>query len=334
MDSDSIKIRLVGIDWGTTNLRAWAFDNDGNIVATRNSQEGILNVADGNFEATLMRLVGDWIAGNEQIPLIASGMITSRQGWVEIDYLRSPVAVSELVNQNVSRRLECGNPVLFISGVSHTDASGMPDVMRGEETQIAGLLEQESGSQASVKLPLTVVLPGTHSKWVYVDEQKQIAQFKTFMTGEVFALLSQHSILRHSVEQPTVDSADGQEATEFDGDAFERGIDSISEADGQILNRIFHIRTLSLSARLGPAQASEYLSGMLIGSELHEGLIKTNARTESLHNIVLVGDGALVKRYARAFSHFGCSFQTAQADTTARGLWLQYQSVSLSKSET
>jgi len=290
---DASGICLVGIDWGT-----------------------------------IMHLVGDWIQHDRQIPLIASGMITSRQGWIEIEYLGCPTDVSQLVNQAVQHRLQCGNLIRFISGVRYLDGSGLPDVMRGEETQIAGLFAQSANLPSLTDGPMTVVLPGTHSKWVTVDENRCIVAFRTFMTGEMFALLGAHSILRHSLDVDSTQTSERRRAEDDDLTAFRRGVDSVYLAGGQILNR-----------RLQPAEASEYLSGMLIGSELHEGLQMSThhapaedrqesgkeRRSRKERRIVLIGDGALVQRYASAFEHLGHPFQTAPADTTARGLWLQHQ---------
>lgn len=312
-------ICAIGVDWGTTNMRAWAFDSEGGIVDRRSSGDGILTVANKEFENTLMGCIGDWLESSQQIPIIASGMIGSRQGWVEIDYSHCPVHVAELIDHSDAQHrarsqlnLKCGNPVMFVGGVRYESEAGLPDVMRGEETQIAGLVA--TGSQSA----MTVVLPGTHSKWVEVDQQR-IIKFDTYMTGELFAVLTTESILKHSVS-----CNDAQGATTRPvGEAFDQGVKAAEQTDGRFLNRIFHTRTLSLSGRLSPEQGWDYLSGLLIGSELREGFDK---RRGTASKITLLGAGELVTRYARAFEILGQPIEVAPASTTVRGLWMQYQS--------
>lgn len=310
-------ICAVGVDWGTSNLRAWAFDSAGHVVDSRHSQDGILTVENGDFEPVLMAQIGSWLNNRQGIPVIASGMIGSRQGWVEVDYSNCPVSLEQLAGGQGGERsqqiaLQCGNTLLFVGGVRFESDSGLPDVMRGEETQIAGLVSADSNSTQ------TVILPGTHSKWVEVIERK-IVRFNTYMTGELFSVLRSHSILAHSVSHGSADSSAAAELS----DAFDRGVESAQQTSGRFLNRIFHTRTLSLSGRLSPEQGSDYLSGLLIGSELNEGLDRLLDKDS---NLILLGSGELVTRYVRAFELLGQSIEIAPANTTARGLWTQYLS--------
>ena len=185
MNSAASEPALIGIDWGTSSLRAFLISGEGEILDRLSSPEGIMHVSGGDFEAVFGRLVGHWLSG-KALPILASGMITSRNGWVETQYEHLPLNADDLAKALVTHKTSGGVELRFVTGVATEDESG-PDVMRGEETQIIGasLLGMSDG---------LFVMPGTHSKWIRVSHGC-IEDYSTYMTGEVFAALKEHTIL-------------------------------------------------------------------------------------------------------------------------------------------
>ncbi len=191
---ESIPVRqaaLIALDWGTSNLRASLLDARGQPLETRAAAGGIMAVRNGAFDEALVALCGDWLLQHD-CPLLASGMIGSRQGWKEAPYLPCPAAISDSAGVLTTVAI-AGNGAAppqrvlhIVPGLQYTDSSGAYDVMRGEETQIWG---------AALPAGSICVLPGTHSKWAWLDGRGAIGQFRTFMTGELYGLLTQHGIL-------------------------------------------------------------------------------------------------------------------------------------------
>ena len=282
---------LVAVDWGTSALRAARIGEDGTVREERSSPRGILTVAPGAFAQVLQETCGDWLVDDSLC--LVSGMAGSRQGWREAPYCACPVGFGEL-----AAGLAWITPgrTALVPGLS-CEVHGLPDVMRGEEVQVFGamdLLRRGAG---------TFVLPGTHSKWVRVEDGR-IVSFTTFMSGEVYALLRQHSILARTMpaDEPPLDER-----------AFTRGVLYALEACG-LLHAAFSTRTLALFGRLTPASLPSYLSGLVIGEELR-------ARGFPLAGVVLVGSPALTARYALALRSLGCEAHTLGAEATWRGLW-------------
>lgn len=282
--------RLVALDWGTSSLRAWRLGHGGAVLAERSAPLGILKVAGGDFPAALRDVCGDWLAHG--VPAIASGMIGSRQGWVEARYVSCPAGFDALAQGLV--RTDAG--LAIVPGVSCVGAGGVPDVMRGEETQVFGAHEGSEG---------VYVLPGTHSKWVTVSDGR-IASFATYMTGELFAVLREHSILGRTM------AADAPHAP----DAFRRGWEAGLAGDGVLLHRLFGVRTLSLFDALSPHEAPSYLSGLLIGEE-----VRAAARGIGAASVTLIGDPTLCERYRDVLAGAGVAARMAQPDAARSGLW-------------
>jgi 2-dehydro-3-deoxygalactonokinase len=282
---------MIGVDWGTSRLRAMLLDRDGAVLAVHEADAGILAVPDGAFAEALHQALGA-LQAPAGLPVVLSGMITSRQGWHELPYLDCPADAAALAGA-LRAVAEPGLGTLhFITGLVFTSPDGIPDVMRGEETQIIGQGDLAPGEG--------VVLPGTHSKWVVV-EQGRIMRFKTFMTGELFAVLKNHSILgRLMAEGPSND------------DAFARGVAVGLEGTG-LIGRLFSARTLPLTGRLAASHVADYLSGLLIGSEI--------AEAERPERVVVIGSDALAGRYARAFAIAGLAYRPGRPDAAARGQW-------------
>ena len=283
---------MIAIDWGTSSFRAYRLDAQGRIHDRRAASRGILAVEDGRFEEELLRQVGDWIADGEGRVLM-SGMIGSRQGWQEAPYVPCPAGVAEIVAGLA--RVPCeGADLRVVPGLSCTDAGGTPEVMRGEETQIVGVLESITG-------PALACLPGSHSKWAQVADGR-IARFETYFSGEAFAALRGHTILGRLMREAPADPA-----------AFDRGM-ARAAAPGHLLHHLFGVRTLGLFGQLAEESAASYLSGLLIGHEVRAAL---PAGGTMVH---LIGAGALCDLYARAITAAGSRATVHDEDAAARGL--------------
>ena len=234
-----MSISWIAADWGTSNLRLWAMDASGQPVEHRTSAEGMGGLDPDGFGPALERLAEGWPA---DAPVIACGMVGSRQGWVEAPYaaLPCPPLCPDMA------RAPGGRPVFVIPGLKQTTPA---DVMRGEETQIAGYMALNPGWDG------VICLPGTHTKWVEVSAG-EVVSFRTFMTGELFALLAGNSVLRHSV-------GDG-----WDAAAFEEALGATLSRPEDLAARLFRIRADHLLTGTQGAEATARLSGLLIGAEL------------------------------------------------------------------
>lgn len=287
---------LIAIDWGTSSLRGARLGESGQVLESREFPRGILTVPTGQFEAVFQELFGDWMQQPHALCLI-SGMAGSRQGWQEAPYCPCPAGFAELGKHLLW--LQPGR-IALVPGLSclGADALHTPDVMRGEEVQIFGALQLAGRDSA------TLVLPGTHSKWVQVQGGR-VTQFQTFMTGEVFALMSQHSILGKTLDLQGA----------FDEAAFLQGIDQSQQA-GSVLHHLFAVRTLGLFERLSPTQLPSYLSGLLIGEELRAQAVSNDAAP-----LILIGSVALTLRYTLALQHLKIPCQSQGAEATWAGLF-------------
>ena len=286
----------IAVDWGTSSFRAFLVDPNGAVVDRVANANGILAIRDGDFAGALEAAVLRWRERHPDAPILASGMIGSRNGWREAPYVSCPADLATLAASMVSVTSPRLGTVWLAPGVMRRDAGSVPDVMRGEETQILGSVDRvDSG-------PRVFVLPGTHSKWVHV-EQGRVQSFATFMSGEFYALLRQHSILARTL--PPDDGA-------LDEPAFLRGVRH-AQASASLLNAAFSARTLSLFDRM-PAQAlASYLSGLVIGEELR-------LRPKHARAVVLVGGRTLTQRYALALETLGVSTRSLGAEATWQGL--------------
>jgi len=293
------RVALLGLDWGTTTLRAYQIDGAGVVLGERSAPSGILLVENGNFAGALTDLVADWLAADKNLPIIASGMIGARQGWREVPYADLPAGPDELapIQFDASFGAQFDNltrPIHFIPGLAYRNAQGVPDVMRGEETQIAG-----AGGDG------LYLLPGSHSKWVLVIGGR-ITWFATFMTGELFAALKDHTILGRMM----VGTADNEEA-------FHRGV-ACGHDSGATLQALFSARTLALFGDLPESGVAAYLSGLLIGAEIAEArALVDNATTM----ITIIGEAALSQRYQMALSACGLTGQLGPRQAAAQGQW-------------
>jgi 2-dehydro-3-deoxygalactonokinase len=284
---------MIAIDWGTTSFRAYRLDPTGAIVDTRAAPAGILSVEGGRFADVLDRQVGAWMdAGDTQV--VMSGMIGSRQGWLEVPYAACPAGAEEIATG--MRKVGWSRGAAWIApGVCCRDDNGVPDVMRGEEAQILGVLDQLGAGRH------TICLPGTHSKWVEV-EGGRILRFSTHMTGEAFAVFKGHSILGRMMRE-------GQE----DRGAFADGVKTSGGAGG-LLHHLFGVRSLGLFGELADSASASYLSGLLIGHEIRSAA--PDART-----VHLLCTPQLAEAYRQALDVLGLESSTLDSTAVTRGLF-------------
>ena len=302
--------QLLALDWGTSSLRAFLLA-EGQILDSRYSPHGIQHLPEpGNagFEAAFKQIAGDWLEQWPQLPIVASGMVGSAQGWREAPYVRCPADAQTLAAHSVTVPSGLGPDILIAPGVLFDMPDQLPDVMRGEEIQIAGALRQNPQWAARC----CIVVPGTHSKWARI-ENGQIVDFATYMTGELFAVLKKHSILGRLMPE-TQAKADA----EVSAQAFELGLASARDSGpGDFTQQIFATRTLGLTGRLPHGALADYLSGLLIGHELVSGL----QHTQDNSPLILIGDPALCERYVHSLNYLGQAECTVLDNTAPAGLW-------------
>lgn len=278
-----IRPEWIAADWGTTNLRIWAMDGD-RILESRSSSDGMGVLKPDQYPAVLARVIDGW----GKAPVIACGMVGSRQGWREAPYTATPTLVSPHLVAFP------GQDVWIVSGVKQMDP---PDVMRGEETQIAGLLKRMPTFSG------TVCLPGTHTKWVRVEDG-EIISFQSFMTGELYSLLSNQSVLRHSV-------GDGNDPAEF-----MRAVKEALADPTASFGRLFQLRAGGLVGDLTREKAGDRLSGLLIGWELASA-----KRYWDEHEVMVIGAPRLFALYHEALQGIGAASSVMSGeDATLAGL--------------
>ncbi|MFL5617049.1 MAG: 2-dehydro-3-deoxygalactonokinase [Gemmatimonadaceae bacterium] len=297
MSSTSAVPRLIALDWGTTSLRAYLLGDRGAVLDRRAEPLGILRVPERDFGAVFGMITSAWRARYPSLPAIASGMIGSAQGWIEAPYASLPADVDS-VAQALATVPEVG--LLIVPGLAQRD--GAPDVMRGEETQLFGAMSES----AALTEGGVAVLPGTHSKWARIAGGR-IEGFTTYITGELFAVLSRHSILGRLAGASAEDLAPGA--------AFMRGVRHARDVAGGLASLVFAARSTVLVGDLPAEDSLEFLSGVLIGDEVRAGLA-TGDRPR-----VLIGEPALCSRYGAALGEFGVTGIAVLGDTAPAGLW-------------
>ncbi|MCB6179804.1 2-dehydro-3-deoxygalactonokinase [Rhodobacter sp. Har01] len=282
----------IAADWGTTNLRVWAM-GPGGVLATAASEDGMGRLSRDDFEPALLRLIGPWL-GAGVTPVLACGMVGARQGWFEAPYRAVPCAPLEHLGL-IAAPVRDGRMTVHIApGLSQARPA---DVMRGEETQIAGVLAGTPDFDG------VLCLPGTHSKWAQVSAG-EVVSFQTYLTGELFNLLSTASVLRHGM------------GLGWDDAAFDEAVSDTLSRPQRIAAQLFGIRAEGLLHGLSPDAARSRLSGLLIGAEL------AAARPYWLgQQVALVGNDRLSAAYARALAAQGVPAKTLDAtDCTLAGL--------------
>lgn len=293
-ERSQIRPDWIAVDWGTSNLRAWAMGQGGKVLASASSEDGMGKLSRDGFEPALLRLIAPWL-GDSRLHVIACGMVGSRQGWCEAPYRTVPCTPLDPAAQVIAPTTDPRIVVHLAPGLKQTQPA---DVMRGEETQIAGALRLMPGYDG------VLCLPGTHSKWVHISAG-EVVSFQTSMTGELFALLSEASVLRH-----------GMQGAGWDDAAFDAAVSDALSRPEKLGARLFSLRAEGLIAGLSGAAARSRLSGLLIGTEL------AAARPYWLGQpVTLVGAEKLSAAYARALSAQGIEAKRLSAtDCTLAGL--------------
>jgi len=261
--------KWIAVDWGTSTFRAYLVQNN-KVSDTIETKDGIKFVKRHLFEQTLLSLIDRWINDDEITEILASGMVGSKQGWEEAPYQQTPCNLKNL--NYITPTLKDNRISLKIfSGISQTH---QPDVMRGEETQIAGFLNETPNFNGSI------CLPGTHSKWVEI-RNNNIIKFKTFMTGELFEIISKNSVLIHSVESEKIDKME-----------LLKSVDKILQKPELFSNALFQLRADDLINSKGPTIYKSRLSGYLLAIEL-----LGSVEFWKNNNIVLIGNPDLTEMY-------------------------------------
>lgn len=348
MNQAQSQTQLIALDWGTSSLRAYRLGAAGRVLELRTSPWGVMKLPEvvhpentgvdvkASFEFAFEEVCSDWIRAAPHAPVIAAGMVGSRQGWREAPYLSLPIAVDRIGSTLSTVHTRNGKIVHIVPGL--IENSALPNVMRGEETQVVGALGMldfgktlSRAKQQKERDEIVLIgLPGSHSKWVQVriqhrELQSHIEHFHTFMTGEVYAALCEHTILGR-----------GMQTSDINGDdhaAFDRGVLVPQTPAGRagVLSTIFSTRTLGLTGELDGAGQREYLSGLLIGHEVAALKALLAEQRHQPARVILVGDAALCVRYTHALRAYGLDQIEVAAQATERGLWLLAMAAGLLK---
>ncbi|QAU49030.1 2-dehydro-3-deoxygalactonokinase [Bradyrhizobium guangzhouense] len=285
----------VAVDWGTSSFRLWLVDRAGQVLAERRSDEGMLAAAKAGFSGVLQSHLAA-VPAPDHLPVLVCGMAGAKTGWVEAGYVDTPAPLSAILKQ-AARVPGEGRDIRILPGIAQRDTKA-PDVMRGEETQLLGALGLEAAGEA------LVCMPGTHSKWVRVKDGT-VAHFSTFMTGELFSVVSRETILSLAVA-----GADQAE----DVATFKTAVKAAFEAPAFAANLLFTARSRQLLFGGTPAAARETLSGTLIGAELAAGLSGSVPKT----GISLIASGRLAALYRQAFDALSVDVNPIDADEAVR----------------
>jgi 2-dehydro-3-deoxygalactonokinase len=303
---------VVALDWGSSSQRAWLLGNGGRVLDVRRPDQGLLSITrdlDSGDAAALARAYenvfwetcGSWLEAHPGLPTLACGMVGSRQGWREAGYLTVPVPL-DLSAEDLTAVEHRAGVVHIVPGLRvPTTEDGAPgDVMRGEETQVVGILDVLRDPDG----PVTLILPGTHTKWVSVRD-RLVTAFTTSAVGELYGLVLQHGILGRTAAPEVPDEA-----------AFRRGAATASSTRG-VLVELFGARVLVLEGLLQASSVPDYVSGVLIADEVSHLL----PRFGDAARVVLCGAAGLCGRYAGVLSAVGVDAEVVAEDATVRGLW-------------
>jgi 2-dehydro-3-deoxygalactonokinase len=289
------KAGYVAVDWGTSSFRLWSIDRAGSVLGERRSQEGMMAAAKLGF-ATVLQSHLDAVGAANDLPVIICGMAGARQGWVEAGYIDTPAYLASILARAIPVP-GVQRDIRILPGIAQRDPKA-PDVMRGEETQLLCALGADAAGDA------VVCIPGTHSKWVIV-KGGIVERFATFMTGELFSVISRETILSHAV-------ANAEEAEDIS--AFKSAVVAAFEAPALAANLLFRVRSSQLLYGGSAAAARERISGTLIGLELAAGL----AGDRPANGITLVASGRLQELYRLAFGTLSVPVRSIDAEEAVR----------------
>lgn len=284
------------IDWGTSSFRLWLVDGGGGILAERRSLDGMMAAGKLGFAAVLDGHLAA-LEAPADLPAVICGMAGARQGWVESGYIDTPAPLASIPDRAVPVPGQARD-IRILPGIAQRDP-GAPDVMRGEETQLLGALGLAGTADA------LACLPGTHSKWIRVDGGT-VRRFSTFMTGELFGVVTRETILLHAV----AGAAEVQDTV-----AFRAAVRAAYAAPARAANLLFQARSSQLLFGTSPASARGWISGTLIGLEIAGGL----AGEGPADTVTLIAAGGLESLYRTAFETLAIPFTSLDADEAALG---------------
>lgn len=294
---------VAAVDWGTSSFRLWLLDRGGTVLAERRSGEGMLTAAAEGFAQILEKHLAA-AGAPDHLPVIICGMAGARQGWVEAPYVTVPAGLDGILAGAVpvpgSVPGRGSREIRILPGLAQRDEAA-PDVMRGEETQLAGIVPLFAAGRH------VICMPGTHSKWV-AAASGTIESFRTWLTGELFSVLSKQTILRHSLGEAAA-------APLPDDPLFLAACGRALEEGGDIGASLFRIRAATLLQDQKPEAAAATLSGLLIGAEIASA---HRAYPAAADKIILVASGALGSLYEAALKRAGCAVLHADADEAVR----------------
>lgn len=289
----------IAVDWGTSNLRVWMMGSDGLPFAQDSSDKGMARLTRDAFEPALLELIAPYLAADRVTPVFCAGMVGAREGWQEAPYVAVPCTPPDGQAAVIPASTDPRLSVHILPGVKQMSP---PDVMRGEETQIAGVLQSQPDFDG------ILCLPGTHTKWVHISAG-EIVSFQTCMTGEMFALLSQHSVLRHSVG-----------GSGWDQDSFLSAVQSAMDRPQSLSAQLFGMRAAGLLLGTTADEGRSRLSGLLIGLEL----AGTRAYWLGRH-VAILGADAVAMHYRSALAEQGIQAEMLDnTDLTLAGLTNAY----------
>lgn len=299
---------MIAIDWGSSHFRALLLDQSGQVLRRSESDQGIFshhfndNRRDETFANIVKQHCNPWITEYGPLPYYLGGMIGSRSGWVETEYVDNQYWLSELSSNLVECGLLGGH---IIPGIAVHKSSGNWDVMRGEEIQVFGALQSLDHNDCDQSL--TACLPGTHSKWADIDIQRQadwnnvkIEDFTTYMTGELFQWAREKSSLAPLMNHP---DTNGPENSDVNEDDFIQGVDA-SANNHPLSQSLFSIRANHLMALVPSKDNSDYLSGLLIGEEIRSALASNLDNDQ--RSVLIIGNPKLASRYRLALQQLNC----------------------------
>ena len=288
------------LDWGTNECRIWLLNDRGEVADRIETRTGIQSVLKGDFETLLTAAIDGWRNVHGPLSILAVGMIGSRNGWIEMPYVPTPSTLADMARATRRITLRSGDMVTFFPGLTDPRSRPFPDVMRGEETQLAGLgLERD----------LVAVIPGGHAKWARIAHGR-IEGFQTFVTGELVTCLANHSFLARAAVKPERPNIA----------AFDRGLAVALRQDagaGGLLARLFTLRTGWLAAGLAADEIADCLAGIVIGWEFMEA--RAAGWFVEGDNVLIVGDDARSDLYRRAALACSLSPSVSSADIAPRG---------------
>ena len=292
---------FVVVDWGTSSFRGWLMSADGETLAESRGGEGMLHCTGGGAGAGFAPVLRDHLArlgAPEGVPVLICGMAGARQGWAEAPYLKTPTRLDALHEGAI--RIDAPGDIRILPGIAQARPE-RPDVMRGEETQLLGVTEPDFTG--------LVCIPGTHSKWVRI-EAGCIVEFSTYMTGELYSVIAQHSILAHALET----AGNGTSPLAADSQPFREGLSMALAEPAALTASLFRLRAAQLLGFEQRADGAARLSGLLIGTELADAL----HRHGPLRSMRLIGAGALGRLYEAALAGQGLDVTTVDAEQASR----------------